>query len=183
MNRTILVIASLSLASGLAVAQEQEDQEFNPNRDIVSEPKPEPQTSMDEQQQDTPVQGDYGSEPTQGAATQSTDPASSTMSEGTTDEGLSNMTAEELEGKKVVTMSGEEIGEIGEVGKSPAHTGRIATVEVGGFLGIGEKTIAIPLSELDKSVSDEDSVRTSMTRSSIESQPEFDESGFTPDDE
>lgn len=182
MNRTILVIAGLSLASGLAVAQEQEDQAFNPDRDIVTEPKAEPQTSMGERQQDTEVQSDYGSEPTQGSATQSATRTTPTMSEGTTSEGLTNMTAEELEGKKVVTLTGEEIGEIGEVGESPAHGGRIATVEVGGFLGVGEKTIAIPLSDLDKSISDEDSVRTSMTRSTIESQAEFDESGFTPDE-
>lgn len=156
MNTAIVLIAGLSLASSLAVAQEQEDQEFNPNRDVVTEPGNDPQTSMDEQEQGT--------------------------SEAS-GEGLSNMTADELEGKKVVTLAGEEIGEIGEVGESPAHGGRIATVEVGGFLGVGEKTIAIPLSELDKSVSDEDSVRTTMTRSSIESQPEFDDSGFTPDNE
>lgn len=182
MNRTILVIAGFSLASGLAVAQEQEDQAYDPDRDIVTEPKSEPQTSMGERQQDTEAQSDYGSEPTQGSATQSTTPTTPTMSEGTTSEGLTNMTAEELEGKKVVTLTGEEVGEIGEVGESPAHGGRIATVEVGGFLGVGEKTIAIPLSDLDKSVSDEDSVRTTMTRSSIESQAEFDESGFTPDE-
>lgn len=178
MNRTILVIAGLSLASGLTVAQEQEDQAFDSNRDIVSEPKPEPQTSMGERQQDTEVQSDYGTEHTQESATQTTSPSASTTSEG-----LSNMTAEELEGKKVVTLTGEEIGEIGAIGESPAHGGRIATVEVGGFLGVGEKTIAIPLSDLDKSVSDEESVRTTLTRSAIESQPEFDESDFTADNE
>jgi sporulation protein YlmC with PRC-barrel domain len=181
MNKSILVIAGLSLASGLAVAQEQEDQAFNPNRDIVTEPNPDPQTSMGEQSHDTAVQSDYGTEPepTQGSAAQST---SSTTSDGSMGEGLSAMTADELEGKKVVTLTGEEIGEIGEVGESSAHSGRIATVEVGGFLGIGEKTIAIPLSELDKSVADEDSVRTSLTRASIESEAEFDDSGFTPDE-
>lgn len=188
MNRTILVIAGLSLASGFAVAQEQEDQAFDPNRDIVSEPKPEPQTSMGERQQDTQTESDYGMEPTQESATQGTSPSATTPSATTpaasaTGEGLSSMSADELEGKKVVTLTGEEIGEIGEIGESPAHGGRIATVEVGGFLGVGEKTIAIPLSDLDKSVSDEDSVRTTMTRSSIESQPEFDESGFTADSE
>jgi hypothetical protein len=199
MNRTILVIAGLSLASGLAVAQEQEDQAFDPNRDIVSEPKPEPQMSMDERQQETQTESDYGMEPTQESATQqstspsattpsattpsATTPAATTPAASATGKGLSSMSADELEGKKVVTLTGEEIGEIGEIGESPAHGGRIATVEVGGFLGVGEKTIAIPLSDLDKSVSDEDSVRTTMTRSSIESQPEFDESGFTADDE
>lgn len=182
MNRTILVIAGLGLASGLAVAQEQEDQEFNPNRDIVTEPKSEPQTSMGEQQQETEVQSDYGQESTQSSDMHTTTPTDPTMSEGTRSAGLTDMTADELEGKKVVTLTGEEVGEIGEVGESPAHGGRIATVEVGGFLGIGEKTIAIPLSDLDKSVSDEDSVQTSMTRSMIESQAEFDESGFTPDE-
>lgn len=96
---------------------------------------------------------------------------------------LSAMTAEELEGKKVLTLTGEEVGEIDDVGTSATQQARVATVEVGGFLGIGEKTIAIPLSELQSSVSDEDSVRTSMTRTSIEALPEFDDSDFTADDE
>lgn len=96
---------------------------------------------------------------------------------------LSGMTAEELEGKKVLTLTGEEVGEIDDVGTSATQQARVATVEVGGFLGIGEKTIAIPLSELQSSVSDEDSVRTSMTRTSIEALPEFDESDFSADDD
>lgn len=186
MKKSILVIAGLSLASGLAVAQEQEDQAFNPNRDIVTEPQSDPQTSMGEQQNDTAVESDYGTEAesTQGSAAQSTSSSSSTSmtTDGSMGEGLSAMTADELEGKKVVTLTGEEIGEIGEVGESSAHGGRIATVEVGGFLGIGEKTIAIPLSELDKSAADEDSVRTNLTRASIESEAEFDDSDFTPDE-
>lgn len=96
---------------------------------------------------------------------------------------LSGMTAEELEGKKVLTLTGEEVGEIDDVGTSATQQARVATVEVGGFLGVGEKTIAIPLSELQSSVSDEDSVRTSMTRTSIEALPEFDESDFSADDD
>lgn len=98
-------------------------------------------------------------------------------------QGLDGMTAEELEGQKVETLTGEEIGEINEVGTVTGSTDRVATVDVGGFLGVGEKTIVIPLSELEKSVSDDDTVRTSMTRETIESQPEFDDSTFTADEE
>ncbi|MGH8168746.1 MAG: PRC-barrel domain-containing protein, partial [Woeseiaceae bacterium] len=94
---------------------------------------------------------------------------------------LSGMTAQELSGKSVVTATGDEIGEIGEIGYSATHQERVATVEVGGFLGVGEKRIAIPLSELEPG-EDDTSVQTSLTRESIEAQEEFDEAGFTVDE-
>jgi sporulation protein YlmC with PRC-barrel domain len=92
---------------------------------------------------------------------------------------LSEMSADKLSGKSVVTAEGEEIGEIDEVGYSSTHQERVAVIEVGGFLGVGEKRIALPLSELQIGADDE--VETTMTRDSIEMQEEFDEAGFTAD--
>lgn len=91
---------------------------------------------------------------------------------------LTSIAAEDLEGKTVQTATGEDIGEIDAVMTNTETNERVAVVEAGGFLGIGEKTIAIPLSDLQKST-EEDAFRTSMTRESIESQAEFDESGYT----
>ena len=92
---------------------------------------------------------------------------------------LTELSASELEGRVVKTASGEEIGEIDAVWtSSTAPDERVATVEVGGFLGMGEKTIAIPVSDLQQLTTD-GSYETTMTRSTIEGQPEFDESGYT----
>ncbi len=181
MKKIMLAVASLAMAGSLAVcAQEPDDAK-------VTESQRDTDQSMEERQQDPAVASDYDRERT------SSGPADTRVSQqdqaGEQSDGmgtgmdLSAMTAAELEGKKVLTLTGEEIGEIDKVGISGTQQARVATVEVGGFLGISEKTIAIPLSELQPSVSGEDSVKTSLTRTSIETLPEFDESDFSADDD
>jgi hypothetical protein len=204
MKKLTFTIASLGLAGGLAMtAQAQETEPYDPNRDVVTESDRDRHSSMGERQQDTPVESEYDRNPTEQSSTQhsptDTDPAvtppavtqptetqagQSSQQMGHTGSDLSGLTAEELEGKKVLTLTGEEVGEIDAVGRSATQQARVVTVDVGGFLGIGEKTIAIPLSELELSVSsDDEAVRTSMTRTSIEALPEFDEADFTAEDE
>lgn len=185
MKKIMLTVASLGMAGSLAVsAQEQETTPYEPNKDIVTETQSDIDRSMGERQQDSPVVSDYDKETSQSGTTDTQTGQHTEAGQHGDGMGkdLSGMTADELEGKKVLTLTGEEVGEIDDVGTSATQQARVATVEVGGFLGIGEKTIAIPLSELQSAVSDEDSVRTSMTRTSIEALPEFDESDFTADD-
>lgn len=91
--------------------------------------------------------------------------------------GLADMSVEELKGKSLVTESGEEIGQITSVGQSEEHQERVAVVDVGGFLGVAEKSIAIPLSELEMSANG--NIVTSLSKESIESRESFDEQGFT----
>jgi hypothetical protein len=95
--------------------------------------------------------------------------------------GVSDMSAGELEGLTVLTESGEEVGEIDRVGESEKYQARVATVDVGGFLGIAEKTIAIPLSELE--MTSDGNLRTHLTKASIQSREDFDEEGFTEEGE
>lgn len=174
MNKLIVSLTGLCLASGMAAfAQEREEPAFTPSRDIAAWPAAEAMIAAND------------SDPT-GTDEHSDDAAPDTNTAAETSATLSNaselteMSADELEGMTVVTLTGEEIGEIDDVGESP--DGRLATVEVGGFLGVGEKTIGIPLSEMQRSVSDEGSIRTSLTRSVIESHPELDDSSFTPEE-
>jgi hypothetical protein len=201
MKKLTFTIASLGLAGGLAMtAQAQETEPYDPNRDVVTESDRDRQSSMGERQQDTPVESEYDRNPTEQSSTQQsttdtqptetypaeTEAGQSSQQMGHAGSDLSGMTAEELEGKKVLTLTGEEVGEIEDVGRSATQQARVATVDVGGFLGIGEKTIAIPLSELEPSVAGSDgdgAVQTSMTRTSIEALPEFDEADFTAEDE
>lgn len=201
MRKTTLLIASCGLASGLAMAaQEQDtgaydtDPEMTQDQSDYGTARPaDPSETMGEQHEQQGTE--YGTQQTdpeyqsqdrhsgqQGTehGTQQTDPAYQSQDRQSGQHGTKDLTAmssSELEGKAITTASGEEIGEIDEVWKSTTGDERIATVEVGGFLGIGEKTIAIPLSDLQEATSG-DSYQTSMTRDTIEAHPEFDESGY-----
>ncbi len=93
-------------------------------------------------------------------------------------EDLSRMSADQLVGKTVMTTSGEEIGTIEQVGYTMDQK-RVATINVGGFLGVGEKLIAVPLTELK--VGTDESLETTLTREEIQAQPEFDPSDLRTD--
>lgn len=181
MKKIMLATASLVMAGSLAACAQE------PDEDIVSESQQDTGQSMDERQQDPAVASDYDRDRTRSGPADTRASQQSPADESRDGMGMGNdlsqMTAEELKGKTVLTLTGEEIGEIDDVGMSASQQARVATVEVGGFLGISEKTIAIPLSDLQASGTGDDSVKTSMTRTSIEAQPEFDESDFSADDD
>lgn len=89
---------------------------------------------------------------------------------------LASMTVGDLLGKDVIEANGETIGEIDYI---VVDGGKLsAVIGIGGFLGLGEYTVAIPVSELEPSAEDENALKlTRWTESELESQPEFDESG------
>ena len=187
MRWIVPTIASFGLA-GFAAAQE-DTGEYDPDRDIVSEtPASEtyepgrdivtdesrkPSMSMGESKRDSPLNTEYGLEESAAAN------GDALLADS---QGLSKAKAEDLEGRTVVTLTGEEVGEIRAVGKSPSHEERVATIDAGGFLGVGEKTVAVPLSELHRAPSDGETVRIALLKSSIDSLPTFDESELEPDE-
>src|SRR5690606_15905718 len=60
----------------------------------------------------------------------------------------SNLDATEataLVGNNVKTSDGEDVGEISAVARSRSDSERYAIADVGGFLGIGERRVAVPL--------------------------------------
>ena len=85
-------------------------------------------------------------------------------------------TGGDLVGRTVYGSNGEEIGEIQDIvsrsGGSPE-----ALVGVGGFLGIGERDVAIPLGSLRM---EGDRLTTAMTKENIEAMQPYDQSGYTP---
>lgn len=225
MKKTVAIMTGLALSGSMALAQEQGSQDYDPNRDIVTETERDRSMGMERSQQDSPVQSEYGTEPetqtqddmstdpygtqqSQSQSDTSTDPYGTQQSQSQTDtstgtqsetgmtdsssqsastygdeigKDMSEMSADKLSGKSVMTSTGEEIGEIDEVGYSATHQERVAVIEAGGFLGVGQKRIAVPLSELQMGT--DDNVQTTMSRESIESQEEFDDANFTPDEE
>jgi sporulation protein YlmC with PRC-barrel domain len=80
--------------------------------------------------------------------------------------------------KSVVTVDGDEIGVVRDVGYSAAYGETIAVVEIDAFIGIGEKVIAIPLSQLQPAEMYASSVMTTFTRDAIEAEEAFDEANF-----
>jgi len=63
-------------------------------------------------------------------------------------EEVGKMKASDLIGTRVYGIENENVGEVGDIILSPNGTGRVAIVDVGGFMGIGEKPVAIPMKEL-----------------------------------
>lgn len=82
--------------------------------------------------------------------------------------------------KVVITVDGDEIGVIRDVGYSAAAGEPVAVVEVDAYIGIGEKQIAIPLSQFEPSDTNSDGVTTRLTRQNIEAAKEFSEADFIP---
>lgn len=171
MKKTITIIASCGLASGLAIAQAQDTEGYDQEHDATTE---------------SHESSEYGTMD----STSSSDPMAQTTADDTDEMGdmmdedtdVAELSVADLDGKTISTATGEEIGEIDEVWSSSGENERVALVEVGGFLGVGEKTIAIPLSDLQPAASGDGYV-TSMTRESIEAHPEFDETGYTQEDD
>jgi len=85
---------------------------------------------------------------------------------------LETLGSEEIVGKTVVSQQGEEIGEIDDVVMDEASQQQLAVVDVGGFLGVGEKTVAVSFDQLQ--LSDDGRIRSDLTRETLQSQPEYD---------
>lgn len=85
---------------------------------------------------------------------------------------FSGMVVGDLIGLKVVEADGESIGEVDSVIKT--EDGYAAVVGVGGFLGLGERTVAVPLDEISMAAENDLKLST-WTKAELEAQPEIDE--------
>jgi sporulation protein YlmC with PRC-barrel domain len=83
---------------------------------------------------------------------------------------------EEIVGKTVVSQQGEEIGDIEEVVTDTNSQQQLAVIDVGGFLGIGEKSVAVAFDQLQ--LSNDGRVKSDLTRETLQSQPEYDPAQF-----
>ena len=82
------------------------------------------------------------------------------------------MSVDELDDMTVYDGSGEPVGEIDGVLERPDGTITSVAVEAGGFLGMGEKEIVMPLNALSRG---DDGLVTSMSEDEIGVLPEFDD--------
>jgi len=94
---------------------------------------------------------------------------------GTTSPGASSDTMSpppaDVVGKDIKDAKGEDIGEIEKV------EGDTVIVGVGGFLGLGERKVALPWNQLTMTGTGEDAmITTSMTKDQLKALPEYKES-------
>lgn len=101
------------------------------------------------------------------------------MSEGT-DVALADKTVGDVLGMDVESINGNDVGEIDYV--IEGENGVEAVVGVGGLLGLGEYTVALPLS--DFTMTDDDTLMLSLHEDELKKMPEIDEANLEslPDD-
>lgn len=83
-----------------------------------------------------------------------------------------NLRVDQLVDRSIATESGEDVGEIDSVGKRGDTI--VAIVGVGGFLGMGENEVAIPVEKLI--LREDEVIVPGVTEERLEAMPEFNES-------
>lgn len=86
---------------------------------------------------------------------------------------ISEMTVGDLVGQNVYQPNGDTIGDVDYV--VGRDGGALAVIGIGGFLGLGEYTVALPLSDFNYDASQQ-MVTLDTTKDALKEQAEFDES-------
>lgn len=81
-------------------------------------------------------------------------------------------TAEDLIGRSVAIESGEDVGEVDFIGMRGQTL--VAIIGVGGFLGMGENEVAVPVEKLI--LREDELILPEFTQSQLENMPEYNES-------
>ncbi len=85
--------------------------------------------------------------------------------------------AEEIIGRDVVNLEGEDVGEVNDVVIANDRDEMFLVVGVGGFLGMGERDVALPVSDLRMS-SDNVLLMSQKSEDQLKAMPEFKESDY-----
>jgi len=97
--------------------------------------------------------------------------------------GEATLTADDIKGIGVFGQDGEQIGTIGDLVVNPDGGIDAVIVDVGGFLGVGSKPVAVGFDNLKFSV-DADNQRylfLNATRQQLQDQPQFDKATYPKD--
>src|SRR5262245_8097359 len=113
-----------------------------------------------------------------GGATDDTNAAADTMEQPATQEAkttpspLGGKTAEQLIGQNVVNKNGEDVATIDDIVLNANDKAVMAVLSVGGFLGIGDKHVAVPFDQLEPG-DNETILMSSATEEQLKSMPEY----------
>lgn len=133
---------------------------------------------------DTGVATDAATDEEVAAAEESSDAMANTMPmlarpaivrEGYADVAIDDLTAEDLTGARVYGAADEDVGEIGALLLTDQGKMDRAIIDVGGFLGLGEKPVAVTFEELQIIRSSDGDVRVYVdsTRETLEALPAY----------
>jgi len=103
-------------------------------------------------------------------------PRADVEKEGYQETVATNLTAEELQGARVYDANDEDIGEVDSVLLTDAGQIEKVILDVGGFLGIGEKEVAVTFEELQIMRAQEGGglrIYIGATREQLEAQPDY----------
>jgi len=122
--------------------------------------------------------------PAAGTSSQTTDTtssgAASTQEAARPHNPFGEMTANDLIGQKVVNQNGDKVGKIDDIVLDSGDKAVLAVISVGGFLGIGDKLVAVPFDQLqldkDKAI-----LMSSATTEQLKTMPEYkkDQEGYS----
>lgn len=87
----------------------------------------------------------------------------------------SRMQSDQIVGQTVYGSDGKAIGEVENVVVNQQGKQAGAVIGVGGFLGLGERDVTIPLDQLQRG--DDNRLKTAMTKEAIANLPEYQEGG------
>ncbi len=93
----------------------------------------------------------------------------------------SSFLASNFIGQTVYSAANENVGEINDLVMDKGKSNVVAIVGVGGFLGIGEKDVAMPLEQITVAKTDGNTMRLTInaTRQQLEAAPAFDRNMLT----
>lgn len=88
----------------------------------------------------------------------------------------SSFLASKLIGQKVYSAANENVGDINDLVVDKTNGAIVAIIGVGGFLGIGEKDVAVAMDSLTAAKQDDNNIRLTInsTREQLEAAPAFD---------
>ncbi|MEL6423736.1 MAG: PRC-barrel domain-containing protein, partial [Pseudomonadota bacterium] len=91
------------------------------------------------------------------------------------EQGSSEQLVSRIMGAEVINAKSEKIGAINDLTFSPAGQIDLVVIGVGGFLGIGEKEVAVPYPTLsfDTTKDGERIARTTLTREDLDTAPRY----------
>lgn len=92
-------------------------------------------------------------------------------------QGMVSKRVDDLDDLDVVSAAGERIGELEEIVRDKQSGALYAVVSAGGFLGLGEKEVTIPLTDIAMA-GDRLSARGATTEEELKAQPAYEEDRF-----
>ncbi|MEY8881361.1 PRC-barrel domain-containing protein [Donghicola sp. XS_ASV15] len=162
MTKLMTAAATTALMTGAAYAEMS-------NTDMDAQTEVDGQIMMEQ-----PMDGDTAIGTTTDMGTQADAAPVMPMDEGTTEMALAQKTVDDVIGMEVEAINGEDVGEIDYV--IAGETGVEAVVGVGGFLGLGEYTVALPLN--DFAVAEDETLILSQDADALKQMPQIDESAI-----